>query len=232
MRPARPPRVWFFDNLRPNLLPRHPGVEGVLVPTPGAALLRASGNQVQYTLAGGASGSVRVPAASTRYMAPGRIMLWDPRAGLQRRHALETHTPLRAWVEGVTDVFFDWDGTLSVSEGIVPPVVEHTNPVDPATAHAHFLMGGSDRLAGVGRYLEDLHACGAGPRILTANPVSDVVLTELLRRVCPGIPQSYWLERLPSGVYPGCLPGGSYTRRNILHSQDKMATIGALRSDG
>ena len=122
-------------------------------------------------------------------------------------------------------IVFDWDGTLTCTEGIPTSNVrlERTE----IRALACMLFGGASRMWRVGRYLEALYArSGASVRVLTKNPVNDARLTDLLCAVAPRIPRTHWTEAGPHD-YPGSL-GPAYTRRNILHSCQKMATIAAL----
>ena len=246
--PADHPGVWFFDNDPSNFFtsaqsarlssradmlaalgtprrcPAHTGVLPIPVPTPTAIPDPPPLNDLP--------GFSRIA-----HLTPESH--WDRRAGLRGRH-IRAYTPDRARWAGIREILFDWDGTLTCTEGV--PTLGTHNLTDLAKACRQWpgpafdyalacaLFGGATRARRVGRYLEALHAqSGAFVRILTKNRVHDDILTGLLRAVAPGIPLAYWTAPGPHD-YPGSL-GPSYTRRHILHSDHKMATIAALTAN-
>ena len=144
-------------------------------------------------------------------------------------------TPTVAHRDGIRAAVFDWDGTLTVAEGVPTRGHVTTGALAHAvglprraarTALATLLFGGTDRMRHVGAYLTRLHRAGLGPWILTRNPVADPILTDLLRAVAPGIPRRHWERRRRPG-YAGSM-GPSYDRMHILHSLNKPATLGQV----
>ena len=96
--------MWFFDNDPRNFVggAHVARVACIQVPTPRACV----DPPTRHDLPGLRHLSGLVP---TSY--------WDKRAGLRRHHERE-FTAARARREGVREVLFDWDGTLTCTEGV------------------------------------------------------------------------------------------------------------------
>jgi hypothetical protein len=237
------PPVWFFDNTPSNFEDHDPNrVECVTVASPGVTQVTVHENNMY----GGNGHVVRGSGQASAFLqrlfrdhrrpcdqGPCVSMHWDPASGVQPIHWGGTHTPARALREGVKAVLFDWDGTLSVCEGISTMGQDSMEDIaklfgmpyaDVIEGMVTLLFGGGDRRRQLGDYLTALHRGGVAVYVLTMNPVNDRILVSLLQALAPGIPRSHWTARRDPG-YPGNMDVARFDRKHILHSHAKMDTI-------
>jgi predicted protein tyrosine phosphatase len=91
-------------------------------------------------------------------------------------------------------VFFDWDGTLIVTEGMIP-LAEKEVGMDVIEGQLAFVMGGPKRLALFRRFFRLLHEMSVDMYILTNNqmflePKLQKIFYNYVERLTPYIPRS------------------------------------------
>ena len=139
---------------------------------------------------------------------------------------METYTAKRAKHYSIQHVFLDWDGTLaSHDEGIPEKYVVAgwtCSEID------NELIGDKrveKRRMALRKWIESFVRYGIYPYILTSNPTDDETFEHILTCLCGTISREYWQEvgsPIPQ-EYGGM--GPEFTRRNIVHSVDKLNTI-------
>ena len=183
----------FFDNDRANFRNMPPQVGCVLVRSPSWHWLRVVDNTLlQTSVDTGDVVRVTVPRRMRTFVTHAPV-LWERGSGITHFH-IKTLYASALKANDVKAVFIDWDGTLTVCEGI--PQRDQRDQRDGGLL-AKYLFGGARRMGMIGRYLTTLYRARLGPYILTMNPCRDKLLTDLLCVVAPDIPRKHWQLKRP-----------------------------------
>lgn len=135
---------------------------------------------------------------------------------------IKTYSAERAKEENIQHVFLDWDGTLASHDDGIP---EKDVVAEWTCSNIDNELIGDERHMALQTWIESFVRGHVSPHVLTSNPTDDETFEHILTCLCGNISREYWQEAsspIPLR-YGGMRP--KFTRRNIVHSVDKLSTI-------